>query len=402
MLLILLAVLGYLAARFAVDWLARHALVVSGAEYLVLGLLLGPRATALIGETQLEALAPFFTLALGWMGAAVGFRFWLPVLTRTPGLLYRMAFIQSLFTAVLVGGFAWLYLAGAGLLSPVRAALPAAVMAAIAVASSLTGARIAAKSLGRRNLAVRQLEVAAGIDALVAVVMIAVALAIFHQPIGALVREPTPTEWLVIAMAVGLVGGWLFHLFLGDERSPDRLFIAVSGAVILTTGAANYVGMSALLPGFLLGAILVNTTRQRDLVGELVDKVDRPLYFLMLVSAGALWTPSASDVFVPVLGFLAFRLVGKVGGGFLAAKANGVAEVFGGRWGFALMGQGGLAIALGLDYLLSPTAILADMVFTAALCSVLLTDIFSARLARGVVASLPEVIALPTPAEGGG
>ena len=53
------------------------------------------------------------------------------------------------------------------------------------------------------------------------------------------------------ASAIGLVAGWLFHLFLGDERSPDRLFIAMAGAVVLTTGAANYVGMSALFPGVL-------------------------------------------------------------------------------------------------------------------------------------------------------
>src|SRR5690606_1489237 len=108
-----------------------------------------------------------------------------------------------------------------------------------------------------------------------------------------------------------------FHLFLGDERSLDRLFIAVAGAVVLTTGAANYVGMSALLPGVLLGVILVNTTRQRDVIGTLMEKVDRPLYFVMLVCAGALWSPSTQDVFVPVLVFLCLRVVGKVAGAWL-------------------------------------------------------------------------------------
>ncbi len=397
MLLVLLVVLGYLAARFAVDWLARHALVVSGAEYLVLGLLLGPRGTGLLGADALEGLKPFFTLALGWMGASVGFRFWLPVLTRTPGMLYRLAFVESLLTAVLVGGSGWWLLIRAAV-DPIAATLPAAVLAAVAVSSSLQGARIAAKSLGRRNLAVRQLEVAAAIDALLAVVIVSVALALFHRPVGVLIREPTPTEWIVISLAVGLVGGWLFHLFLGDERSPDRLFIAVAGAVVLTTGAANYIGMSALLPGFLLGFILVNTTRQRDLVGELLTKVDRPLYFLMLVCAGALWAPAATDVFVPVLVFLALRLVGKVGGAWIGARANGVLDAFGPRWGFALIGQGGLAIAIALDYSLSPSAVLPNLVFTAALCSVLLTDIFSARLARDVVASLPEDVQLPVTA----
>ena len=110
MLLILLVVLGYLAARFAVDWLARHALVVSGAEYLVLGLLLGPRGTELLTPLQLEGLAPFFTLAIGWMGVSLGFQFWLPVLTRTPGILFRLAFVEALLTMGLVGGSAWLLL----------------------------------------------------------------------------------------------------------------------------------------------------------------------------------------------------------------------------------------------------------------------------------------------------
>lgn len=399
MLLILLVVLGYLAARFAVDWLARYALVVAGAEYLILGLLLGPRGTGLLTADRLAELKPFFTLAIGWMGVSVGFRFWIPVLTRTPAVLYRLAFIQSLFTAALVGGASWLIIWRTGLLGAYDAALPAAVLAAIAVASSLQGARIAARSLGHRNLAVRLLEVASGLDALIAIVMLSVALAIFHPPIAVLVREPTPTEWLAIALGVGVVGGWLFHLFLGDERSLDRLFIAVAGAVVLTTGAANYVGMSALLPGVLLGVILVNTTRQRDVIGTLLEKVDRPLYFVMLVCAGALWSPSTQDVFVPVLVFLCLRVVGKVAGAWLASRANGLLEVFGPRWGLALVGQGGLAIALALDYSLSAAALRPSLVFTAALCSVLVTDVFSARLARDVVSSLPEEIHLPMPGD---
>ncbi len=398
MLLILFVVLGYLAARFAVDWLARHALVVSGAEYLFLGLLLGPRGTGVVDPEQLRGLAPFFTLAIGWLGASVGFRFWIPVLTRTPGVLFRLSVVQSVVTLGLVGGGIWAVLALTRGIDPFQAVLPATILGAIAASSSLQGAKIAGKALGRRNLAVRQLEVAAGVDALVAIMAITVVLALFHAPTSGMVREPTATEWVAIAIGIGAVGGWLFHLFLGEERSQDRLFIALAGAVVLTTGAANYVGMSALLPGLLLGVILVNTSRQRDAVGTLLAKVDRPLYFLMLVCAGALWAPSAVDIFVPVLAFLGLRWLGKVGGAYLAARANGALEAFGPLWGLALVGQGGLAIALALDYSLSASAVMPNLVFTAALCSVLLTDVFSARLARDVVARLPEEIHLPDPA----
>jgi hypothetical protein len=45
----------------------------------------------------------------------------------------------------------------------------------------------------------------------------------------------------------GCVGGSLFHLFLGNERDIDRLFIPIAGAVILVSGAAG-LRVSPLLP----------------------------------------------------------------------------------------------------------------------------------------------------------
>ncbi|MDX2262442.1 MAG: hypothetical protein SFU84_12190 [Gemmatimonadales bacterium] len=397
MTLLLLVALGYLAARYAVDWLARHALVVSGAEYLVLGLLLGPQGTGLLDEGMLDQLTPFFMLAIGWLGAGVGMRFWLPLLARTPGVLFRVGFAQSLVTLALVAGATWGVLHLVVGLGSVEAALPAVVLGAIAAASAHEAVEVASRRLGHRNLVVRQLEVATGTDAIVAMVAFTVVLALFHRPIVGTVRAPTPTEWVAITVGIGLVGGWLFHLFLGEERSPDRLFIAIAGAIILTTGAANYVGMSPLLPGMLLGVILVNTSRQRDAIRETITRVERPLYFIMLVCAGALWAPSAADGFLLVLVFLAVRAVARIGAARLVSRANGLLPSFGPRWGVALLGQGGLAIALGLDYLTTLNAVLPNLVFTTAFISVILTDLFSAKLALDVIGELPHTVELPAP-----
>lgn len=397
MTLLLLVALGYLAARYAVDWLARHALVVSGAEYLVLGLLLGPKGTGLIDESMLDQLTPFFMLAIGWLGTGVGMRFWLPLLARTPGMLFRVGFAQSLVTLALVAGATWAVLCLVMGLAPVEAALPAVVLGSIAAASAHEAVEVASRRLGHRNLVVRQLEVATGTDAIVAMVAFTVVLALFHRPIVGAGRVPTPTEWVAITIGIGLVGGWLFHLFLGEERSPDRLFIAIAGAIILTTGAANYVGMSPLLPGLLLGVILVNTSRQRDAIRETITRVERPLYFIMLVCAGALWAPSATDGFLLVLVFLGVRAVARIGGARMVSRANGLLPAFGPRWGVALLGQGGLAIALGLDYLTTVNAVLPNLVFTTAFISVILTDLFSAKLALDVIGELPHTVELPVP-----
>ena len=74
-------------------------------------------------------------------------------------------------------------------------------------------------------------KVAVRDGASVAVMTIGLLLAVVHPPVSVTPRGPTPTEWVVINVALGAVGGMLFHLFVGDERQPDRLFIALIGAI---------------------------------------------------------------------------------------------------------------------------------------------------------------------------
>ena len=180
----------------------------------------------------------------------------------------------------------------------------------------------------------------------------------------------------------------LFHLFIGPEREVDRPFIALAGAVILVSGAAGYLGLSPLLPAMLMGAILVNTSRAKEEISEVLIRAERPFYFVLLILAGASWTPSSSPRawLIPVVLFLAARMLGKLGGARLAARANDALPTLGPDWGRALLGHGGLALALALDYMRGPHAVLHDVVFTAAIASVLLTDLASARMVQSVVA----------------
>jgi hypothetical protein len=115
--------------------------------------------------------------------------------------------------------------------------------------------------------------------------------------------------------------------------------------------------------------------------------VERPLYFVLLIFAGAAWVPSTRAWAVPVIVFVAVRSAAKVGGANLGARLNAALPALGWGWGRALLGQGGLAVAIALNYLLQEGAPLANLVFTAAVVSVILTDVASARLAESVVGS---------------
>ena len=85
-----------------------------------------------------------------------------------------------------------------------------------------------------------------------------------------------------------------------------------------------------------------------------------------------------------VVVFAGARALTKIGASRLAARANHAMEELGRDWGFGLLGHGGLAVALALNYLIQGEP-LANLVFTATITSVLLTDVFSARIVRALV-----------------
>ena len=387
--LLMIVAVAYLATHLAFDWIARRLLIVSGAEYLLLGVILGPQVADLLTRSTIDSFAPLTILALGWVGAIVGTQFYLPDLIRIPGIVFRMAFLEALITLAVVSGlvgvaFLWLFD-----LSPMGAAVPAIALGAIAAASAPTGIEVVVRRLARRGPVVQQLQVATAIDAFVAIVVLGILVCIAHPTLPD-VSPFTATEWAVVTVGIGVVGGALFHLFLGNERNTDRLAIALGGAIILASGAAAHLQLSPLLPAMIIGAILVNTSpNTRDEIVATLTGAERPFYFVLLIFCGAAWEPSVRAWWIaPVVLFIVARTGAKIGGARLVARANGMLPVVGPDWGRGLLGQGGLALALSLDYAQRSYAPLASIVFTAAIASVLLTDLSSAHLVRSVVAPL--------------
>jgi Kef-type K+ transport system membrane component KefB len=388
LILIVIIVSAYLAAHVLFDWLGRRFLIVSGAEYLLLGILVGPEVSGLLNASVVGQFAPFMTLALAWIGALIGAQFDVAGLLRIQSVYYRVAFIEAFATLTVTSG-----LAAAMLVLVLGAPTPDALIAgialgAIATASAPSGIALVTREFGRRGQLVQQLEVTTAIDALVAIVAFGMLLSIVHPPPIGPVRPPTPTEWAVISLAIGFVGGALFHLFLGDETDPDRLFIALGGALVLASGAAAYLKLSPLLPALIIGAVLVNTSRNAVMIRNVLGGVERPLYYVLLLFVGAAWSRQPGTLWlVPVALFLVLRVIAKLGSARLAARLQGTLPALGSGWGRALLGHGGLAVAIAFNYHLLPDMPYRHIVFTAAIVSVLLTDITSARLVREVMAS---------------
>src|SRR5918992_1477633 len=89
---------GYILAYLVFDRLRDRFGYVGGAEYVVIGFLLGPQVTGLLGAGQVQDLTPIVSLALGWLGMLLGTYFRLPSLALASGDHLRIAFGEALVT----------------------------------------------------------------------------------------------------------------------------------------------------------------------------------------------------------------------------------------------------------------------------------------------------------------
>lgn len=394
--LIIVVATAYLATHLLYEWLAKRLLIVSGAEYLVLGILLGPQVSGVIGPEAAASFGPIVVLGTGWIGLTVGMQYYLPRLVRIAGLTFRLAVIESLITLATVAAAIWWVLPQVGLTSSYWAVVPALALGALAVASTPAGLDMVLQDRTRREPVVQQLETSLGVNAFVAIVTMGVLFSWVHRAPAMEIRPPTPTEWVVITIGVGVIAGILFHLFIGEEHKLDRVLVSFVGAVILASGAAAYLNVSPLLATMVIGIVLVNTSRSRDELRTVLAQAERPFYYVLLLLAGVSWRPSTSWAFVAVLLlYLVTRTVSKVYAARYTTVWNGAASQLGRDWGKGMIGQGRLTVALALDYARRPELPMGDVVFTVALVSVLMTEFAAARFVRAAMRPLMQPLMEP-------
>jgi hypothetical protein len=388
---------GYILAYLLFDRLRDRFGYVGGAEYVVIGFLLGPRVTGLLGAAQVQDLTPIVSLALGWLGMLLGIYFRLPTMALINGVHLRIAFSEALTTfgcalAALLGLFH--YVAGS---SWTDAAVQAVTLAAIATLSSPVAVDAVSRRLsGARSPIFPVLQLSARIDALVAVAAFGLILAIFHQgQVSPSVRPPTATEWGVINLAVGVASGVLFHLFLGprghldEAEGASRLFVALAGAIVVASGASYYLNLSPIYTNLILGFILANSgTAHRD-VARLLLATERPVYLALLIFAGAAWSPGSPQLLFIAPLFVVVRLGARFLGGWVAGRLVAPPELRNPRLGRALLAQGGIAVALAINYTQVRPDLNPDLILTATLVSILLFEIVASREAGEVVSAPP-------------
>lgn len=323
--------------------------------FLVLGAIIGPQGFDLISPDVLEQLGPIVVIGLGWIGFLYGTHLEYRSLRRFRPHLFATAFAQSLLTMLVVMF---------GLFS-LASLFPALNdwKAILILTSAAAGTAPAALYLLRSELTIKGpnyelLRFCASLDDLPG--LLGLGLLFCVRPPDIFGNAPASAVfWFVAQVLLGLGSGALIHALFEVVSTPEGtdpgvFALPFFGMVGLTSGFASYMGMSPLFVNVIAGISFANVSVHSERVYAGLARREHTVYVLFLLVSGCYWPFRGFNAFALLAIFIALRATGKVLGAWVATRAflgsNKNPPV---TLGLGMLPQGGLAIAMVVNYLWS-------------------------------------------------
>jgi len=398
-------VIGRLIARFASRYV-----VLSGAEYMVVGVLLGPHlGLGLIAQPTLEFLRPFVSLLLGLVGFLIGLRgheavrsvrgtlvgfgsalgvvgacslcllpilvSWVPLEPEQTGFVLQRDVWRGpglVLEIYLTSGHLWL-------------ALCLGAAAAVASSAVVEGFR---RVHGAEGAVTDFLHAATRASQLTAIIIVGLVLATTRAAESGGVVSLNIVQWELAAILGSVVCGLLFGWFLGKDEDPSRIFLASVGLVTFAAGAGAVLAVSPVFVNLVAGLTVTMTSKHASRLLRELERLQHVLFVLVMIFAGTMWRPVSGWLWLLPLSYVAARLVARhliTGALSRLLLSERIPRV-----GNGFMGQGTLAVALAVDVSLRFPE-WASIVLTTVLLGTLLSELLSQRAMRRLLADAGEL-----------
>ncbi|MEY8841464.1 cation:proton antiporter, partial [Cribrihabitans sp. XS_ASV171] len=231
--------------------------------------------------------------------------------------------------------------------------LAAAVMiAAIATATDPAATYDVIRQTGSRGSFARTLKGIVAIDdawgVMAFALMVVVAQALSGTGSGPKVMLEALVE-IGLSISLGVALGIPGALLTGRLSGGEPLRIEALGLVFMTAGLSLWFGLSYLIAGMTAGAVIVNLARHHNRAFREIEHLEWPFMIIFFILAGATLEFEVLRTVGPVLlGYLVFRLAGRVLGGWLGATVSRAPAAERAWYGPALLPQAGVAIGMAL------------------------------------------------------
>ena len=396
-----LILLCILAAAFAVTHLESKLLgervsFFTDAEYLVVGVLCGPLVFGVLGPQRMASLAPLLAAITGFVGFVVGLS--LPFGRHGTSSTTWADRGFALTTCVLAGAI--LAAAGWGALSQLTGAdvgdplllVAAATLGCGGVAISRQAVHVAARRSRADGPITRLLHSTAVGGQVLAIIGFGVTVATKRALVdGRFLHGALDEVWLrvvvwnAVSLAAGVGSGFIFHLFVGSRGGSERLFLGTVGLVAFTAGVAQALDFSTLFLGLTAGLTVAAFSPVASQVSASVTRIRRPTSVILLILAGAMWSPIEGLLWVIPVSWIGLRILALRATARLAAALHPALDSEHRGIGSGLLAQGSLAAAIAVHLAAESQAgssTLLDVVVTTLLLSAVANQLWGTSAVR--------------------
>lgn len=311
MLLALAYIGGHPRVRRLEEQLGLRGVVLAGFPFIALGVLASLPSVGILSDDVVPKLRPVLQFGLGWIGFIIGAQLDIRVLDRVPRGSAYLLLVESLVpfavTALVCGG---VMIGVFGLSLHDMAAWRDIVL--LGTAAAMTA------PIRFRGFAIRTWYEGRGpdhllgqLDEIVGVIGLLFIMAYFRDDSTSAWQLPR-TAWLFVTVGLGVIIGVLIFATIRVPRSNAEFLAIVLGSVAFASGLASVLRLSPLVVCFIVGVLITNfPNEQRDSVFRILNRLERPIYLLFLMIAGALWSVFDWRGWALVPLFLACRIFGK-------------------------------------------------------------------------------------------
>ncbi len=350
--------------------------------FICLGILIGPAGIDFINEQVVAQLKPFIFFGLGWIGFLYGIQFERRQMLRFDTHRYIFIYGQALITVLIVGVGIILIskMVFASYTGIIDLLFFSAILALTAAGASPSTIFLLTRELKIRSRQNNIIQMTASLDDLPSVVGIGILLALGHSYLFGDSIITKGSLWILVSIIIGVALGLLLKILAGLWKEEEIYTLLTIGLVALSSGLAMKLHLSAVFINFVLGATFANISDNIDIFFRGLIKREHTIYILFLILIGALWHLHYGNLAIMLPAYIILRILGKVAGSYLLVKTvipYREEEPISPWLGLSLLSQGGVALALIVDYFLVFPSALTDCAMTLVILSVIISEIIS-------------------------
>lgn len=315
--------------------------------YLIAGVLIGPSLLSLIPADVAANLGIISEAALGFIAYSIGSEFNLNLIKKTGGKIILITVCEALGAVIMVV-LAMIFIFK-------QSVAFSLVLGSIAAATAPAATIMVIRQYRAKGPLVSTLLPVVAMDDAVGIVVFGVAVAVADtiassgQDVSFLFMVLKPFLEIALALLVGFVIGLVLSYASRKARGKDDLLSISIATIFLTLSIAEFLNVSTLLCCMMLGATVSNMTYGGDKVISIIDRFTPPVFIAFFTMAGVdLQLDVLKSVGLIGIGYVVFRVIGKILGASLGAKMTKAPDVVQKYLGYTLIPQAGVAIGLSM------------------------------------------------------